>query len=120
MRLGMQVEECDAERTVVTMPVEGNTQPYGLLHGGANAALLEQTASMAANAHARSLDDSMRAVGVSLSINHLRPVKAGRVKAIAEALHRGSRMATYTVSILDEDGALVASGQLSAAIIAPK
>ena len=35
-RMGIRIVEASGERVVGTMPVEGNTQPYGLLHGGAS------------------------------------------------------------------------------------
>ena len=40
-KLGVELVEVTPERIVATMPVEGNTQPYGLLHGGASVVLAE-------------------------------------------------------------------------------
>src|SRR5215471_19700038 len=45
-RMGITIVEASAERVVDTMPVDGNTQPYGLLHGGASCVLAETLGSL--------------------------------------------------------------------------
>ncbi len=75
-RLHMTVTYVDANRATATMPVEGNTQPYGLLHGGASAALAETVASLASAVHA---GPGRIAVGVDLNITHHRSVTSGFV-----------------------------------------
>ncbi len=112
-RLGIEVHEVSAERAAGTMPVEGNTQPYGLLHGGATAALAETLGSLAAMAHAA--PDGI-AVGVDLTITHHRAVTAGSVTGVATALHRGRTTATYQIDVTDDAGNRIATSRLTCAI----
>ncbi len=113
-RLGIAVLEADAERTVATMPVAGNTQPYGLLHGGATAALAETVGSIAADLHA---GPGFAAVGIELSASHHRGVRAGRVTAVATPLHRGRRTASYEVVVTDDAGARVCTARLTCVLL---
>ena len=43
VRMGIEITQWDVQEMVGTMPVKGNRQPFGLLHGGANAVLLSST-----------------------------------------------------------------------------
>ncbi|GAE75487.1 uncharacterized domain 1 [Cutibacterium acnes JCM 18918] len=70
-KLGVKVREISPHRCVVTAPLDGNTQPMGLWHGGGSGVLVETAGSLAAMAHARTLEHS--AVGTELSVSHLRP-----------------------------------------------
>jgi len=112
-RLHISVSEVSAERVVGTMPVEGNTQPYGLLHGGATAALAETLGSLGAMAHAA--PDGI-AVGTDLTITHHRAVTEGEVTGVATPLHRGRTVASYAIAVTAPDGTLVASARLTCAI----
>jgi 1,4-dihydroxy-2-naphthoyl-CoA hydrolase len=112
-RLGIEATEVTADRAVGTMPVAGNTQPYGLLHGGATAALAETLGSLAAMAHAH--PDGI-AVGVDLSITHHRVAREGRVTGVATALYRGSTVATYAIDVTDSEGKRIATARLTCAI----
>ena len=112
-RMGIKMGAVTAERAVGTMPVAGNTQPYGLLHGGASAALAETVGSFAAMKHA---GEQGIAVGVDLNITHHRSARTGIVTATATALHRGRTTATYSISITDEDQHVVATARLTCAI----
>lgn len=109
-RLGIELLEVGPDRTVARMPVAGNTQPYGLLHGGASAALAETVGSFAAQMHA---GEGRASVGIDLNATHHRAVRAGTVTAVATALHRGSTLAAYAVEIRDGDGRLVCSARLT-------
>lgn len=109
-RLHMTVIHVSAERAVATMPVEGNTQPYGSLHGGASAALAETVGSLAAAAHA---GPDRFAVGVELNITHHRAVTSGFVRAEATALRLGSSIATYDIAIVDESDDRIATSRLT-------
>lgn len=109
-KLGIIIESVSPERAVASMPVEGNTQPYGLLHGGASAALAETVASLAAMAHAG--PDRM-AVGVDLNITHHRAATAGMVTAVATAAHLGRTVASYDIAIHNGDGDRIATARLS-------
>lgn len=109
-KLGITVESVAPECAVASMPVAGNTQPYGYLHGGASAALAETVASLAAMAHA---GPGRIAVGVDLNITHHRAVTTGNITAIATAVHLGRTVATYDVVIHSEDEKRISSGRLT-------
>ncbi|MFF9812842.1 hotdog fold thioesterase [Streptomyces sp. NPDC014006] len=109
-RMGVQILEASAERVVGTMPVEGNTQPYGLLHGGASAVLAETLGSVGSMLHGGS---TKIAVGVDLNCTHHRGVSSGLVTGVATPLHRGRSTATYEIVISDEQGRRVCSARLT-------
>ena len=94
--MGVQIIEASADRVVGTMPVEGNTQPYGLLHGGASAVLAETLGSVGAMLHGGS---SKLAVGVDLNCTHHRGGRSGLVTGVATPVHRGRSTATYEIVI---------------------
>ncbi|WP_037707178.1 PaaI family thioesterase [Streptomyces griseus] len=109
-RMGVQILEASAERVVGTMPVEGNTQPYGLLHGGASAVLAETLGSVGAMLHGGS---SKIAVGVDLNCTHHRGARSGLVTGVATPVHRGRSTATYEIVISDEQDRRVCSARLT-------
>ncbi|MCX4914087.1 MULTISPECIES: hotdog fold thioesterase [unclassified Streptomyces] len=109
-RMGVQIVEASADRVVGTMPVEGNTQPYGLLHGGASAVLAETIGSVGAMLHG---GITKIAVGVDLNCTHHRGVRSGLVTGVATPVHRGRTSATYEIVITDEDGKRVCSARLT-------
>jgi len=109
----MVVEECTAQRVVITLPVEGNTQPYGLLHGGANAVLVETAGSLGAGMHA---GPGRMVVGLDVTCTHHRGVRSGVVTAVAEPLSLGRTVTSYEVRITDESGRPVCTGRLTCLI----
>ncbi|HZF92175.1 hotdog fold thioesterase [Streptomyces sp.] len=109
-RMGVQILEASPDRVVGTMPVEGNTQPYGLLHGGASAVLAETLGSVGSMLHGGA---SRIAVGVDLNCTHHRGVRSGLVTGVATPLHRGRSTATYEIAISDEQGRRVCSARLT-------
>jgi len=109
-RMGIEVVEATAERVVARMPVEGNTQPFGLLHGGASCVLAESVGSIAANVHGA---PTHYAVGVEISCSHHRGARGGHVTATATPLRQGRQVATYHVEITDENGDSVATARLT-------
>ncbi|MFE0367222.1 PaaI family thioesterase [Streptomyces tendae] len=109
-RMGVQIVEASADRVVGTMPVEGNTQPYGLLHGGASAVLAETLGSVGSMLHGGS---SKIAVGVDLNCTHHRGVRSGLVTGVATPVHRGRSTATYEVVIRDEQDRRVCTARLT-------
>ncbi|MFC9732129.1 MULTISPECIES: PaaI family thioesterase [Streptomyces] len=109
-RMGVQILEASAEKVVGTMPVEGNTQPYGLLHGGASAVLAETLGSVGSMLHGGS---SKIAVGVDLNCTHHRGARSGLVTGVATPVHRGRSTATYEIVISDEEGRRVCSARLT-------
>lgn len=118
-RMGMEVVTCSASSATVQMPIAGNTQIHGILHGGAAAALVETAASLAASEHAKVLspDGDLIAVGTSLSISHLRPAVGGNVTAHAIAEHLGHTRTVHRVTVENEDGKIVSSALVSNRII---
>ncbi|OKL50035.1 PaaI family thioesterase [Boudabousia marimammalium] len=98
-----------------TMPVEGNTQPFGVLHGGATALLLETVGSYAAHAHAQL--SGCVAVGTELSVSHLRSVRKGTVHAFAQAQHTGKSSAVYVITVRDDTERIIATGRLTCRIL---
>lgn len=116
-RLGMVVTEASPQRVVATMPVEGNTQPAGLLHGGASAALAETVGSYASSLHAGPTKDI---VGIELNITHHRGLRSGLVTATAEALKLGARLATYEIKVTGPEGELIATSRLTCMILDKK
>lgn len=112
-RMGIEILEAAPERVVARMAVEGNRQPYGLLHGGASAVLVETLGSVGAMLHG---GPAKIAVGVDLNVTHHRGVRAGTVTALATAIHRGRSTATYEVVVSDEEGRRVCTGRLTCLI----
>ncbi|WP_425454884.1 PaaI family thioesterase [Actinokineospora cianjurensis] len=112
-KLGIRVVECAPGRVVGTMPVSGNRQPVGIMHGGANAAFAETLGSLAAWAHAGT---GGRAVGLDLSCTHHRWVSSGLVTGTATALHEGRATATYEIVIVDDRGRRTCTARLTCAI----
>jgi 1,4-dihydroxy-2-naphthoyl-CoA hydrolase len=108
--MGIEILEFGAERTVARMPVAGNTQPYGLLHGGASAVLAESIGSLAAALHA---GPDRIALGLELNCTHHRAVREGHVVGTATPLVRGRSVASYAISIADEDGRPVCTARLT-------
>lgn len=116
-KLGIRVLEQSPDRVVATMPVAGNTQSLGRLHGGASAALAEAVGSWAAMIHASTF--GMVCVGVDLNITHHRGARDGEITATATALHRGRRTATYDIRIVGADERLVATARITNLLVAP-
>ena len=111
-RMGIEVVEASAERVVGTMPVDGNTQPFGLLHGGASCVLAETLGSVGAVMHGQSVDRPF-AVGVDINATHHRGARSGLVTGVATPVHRGRTMATYEVIITDETGERVCTARIT-------
>lgn len=114
-RMGIEVHEVSAERATGTMPVAGNTQPAGLLHGGASVVLAETLGSMAAVAHA---GPGRTAVGIEISATHHRAVRDGYVTGTATALHLGQTVASYEVTVEDSTGRRVCTTRLTCLVVA--
>ncbi len=114
-RMGIELKEISAERVVATMPVEGNTQPYGLLHGGASVVLAETLGSVGSAIHA--YPDRL-SVGVDINATHHRAARSGVVTGVATAIHLGRTMASYEVVISDERGKRVCTARITCALVA--
>jgi 1,4-dihydroxy-2-naphthoyl-CoA hydrolase len=115
-RLGLEWLDIGTRQIVARIPVEGNTQVYGILHGGATAALLESVGSIG-TAVVAGMEKLV--AGIQLSVNHLRSVRAGHVVATGVPLRVGRTVAVWDMRVHDDDGNLVASGTLTVAIREP-
>ncbi|MFJ2029507.1 PaaI family thioesterase [Streptosporangium sp. NPDC087985] len=109
-RMGIEITEAGPERVVGRMPVEGNIQPYGLLHGGASCVLAETLGSTGAAIHA---GPGRIAVGIEINATHHRSATSGYVTGIATRIHGGRTLATYDIEITDEQGRRVCTSRLT-------
>ncbi|CAL9392551.1 Proofreading thioesterase EntH [Streptomyces sp. enrichment culture] len=109
-RMGLVITHAAPERVVGTLPVEGNTQPYGLLHGGASAVLAETLGSVGAMLHG---GPTKLAVGVDLNCTHHRGLTSGTVTGTATPVHRGRSTTTYEIAVTDEQDRRVCSARLT-------
>lgn len=100
-RMGIVWHELTPQHSVASMPVEGNRQPAGILHGGAHVVLAESMGSIAANVHAGA---GQLAMGIELNASHSRSVAAGFVVATCDAIHLGSTLTTHEIVVRDEAG----------------
>ena len=113
-KMGIELTEISAERVVATMPVDGNTQPYGLLHGGASVVLAETLGSVGSAIHA--YPDAV-SVGVDINATHHRAATTGTVTGVATAIHLGRTMASYEVVVTDERGKRLCTSRITCALI---
>ena len=109
-RMGIEIIEASAERVVGRMPVAGNTQPYGLLHGGASCVLAESLGSTGASLHA---GPGRIAMGVEIHATHHRPAAEGPVTGVATRLHGGRTLAAYEIVITDSEDHRVCTARLT-------
>lgn len=112
-RMGMTVTEARDGCVRGTMPVEGNTQPFGLLHGGASAVLAESLGSIAGAIHA---GWGTLVVGVDLNCTHHRAVRDGHIHGTATPLHEGRTVASYDIRIVDDEDRPVCTARLTCLI----
>ncbi|GAA2158626.1 hotdog fold thioesterase [Actinomadura napierensis] len=108
--MGVEYLEVSAERVVGRMPVKGNTQPYGLLHGGASCVLAETLGSAGSAMHA---GPGRIAVGIELNATHHRSATDGYVTGVATRAHGGRTLATYDIVITDEQDRRVCTARLT-------
>ena len=113
-KMGIRLTAVSVERLEATMPVEGKTQPYGMLHGGASVVLAESLGSMGSALHAA---PERVAVGVDINATHHRAVTSGLVTGVATAIHLGRTMAAYEVVITDDRGRRVCTSRITCALV---
>lgn len=116
-KLGIQILEATPQRLVATMPVEGNQQAIGLLHGGANVVLAESLGSIGTALHA-GLD--RRIVGVDINATHHKAVISGIVTAVATPITLGKTLCTYEIVITNEDGERTCTARITCLILAKR
>ena len=108
--MGIRMVECVPDRVVLAMPVEGNTQPFGLLHGGANAVLVETAGSIGAAMHA---GPGSMVVGLDINVTHHRSAREGVVTAVATPLSLGRTVTSYEVTVTDAEERPLCTGRLT-------
>jgi 1,4-dihydroxy-2-naphthoyl-CoA hydrolase len=109
-KMGIQLVELTAERAVATMPVVGNTQPIGILHGGAHVVLAESLGSFAANVHAHPWG---YAVGIELNASHHASISEGVVTGTCTAVKLGRSLTTHEIKMTDEKGTLLSTVRIT-------
>ena len=116
--LGIVFTDSDENSIEATMPVNPKVhQPFGLLHGGATAALAE---SLGSSGSAMLLDSDVDVVGIEINANHLRSVKSGIVTAKGELLHKGRKVHVWDIKVTDEKGKLISVCRLTNMILPRK
>jgi len=113
-KMGVRILEQSAERVVATMPVEGNRQSFGLLHGGASIAFAEALGSWAAVIHA---GPGRSAVGLDINATHHRSARSGLVTGVATAIRLGRTVTSHEVVLTDEDGNRLCTARITNLII---
>ena len=113
-KMGIEILEASPERLVGRMPVEGNTQPIGLLHGGANVVLAESLGSIGTALHAG--PDRM-IVGVDINATHHKSARSGYVTAVATAISLGRTLCSYQIEITNEDGQRTCTARITCLIL---
>jgi 1,4-dihydroxy-2-naphthoyl-CoA hydrolase len=111
--MGIEIVEATPARVVARMPVEGNTQPYGVLHGGASCVLAETIGSVGSALHA---GPERIVMGVEISASHHRSATEGHVTGVATRLHGGRTLTTYEIVISDDRDRRVCTARLTCVI----
>jgi len=117
MKMGIEIIEASPSRLVGTMPVEGNTQPIGLLHGGANVVLAESLGSIGTQLHA---GPNRRIVGVDINATHHKSATSGIVTAVATAVTLGKTLCCYEVEITNDKDERTCSARITCLILAER
>ena len=113
-KMGIEIIEASPERLVATMPVEGNTQPIGLLHGGANVVLAESLGSIGTQLHAGA---DRKIVGVDINATHHKSATSGIVTAVATAISLGKTLCSYNVEIKNDKGERTCTARITCLIL---
>jgi uncharacterized protein (TIGR00369 family) len=109
-RMGITITDVSPTRATGTMPVAGNTQPYGLLHGGASCVLAETLGSLGAALHA---GPGRLTFGIEISATHHRGATEGDVTGVATLVHGGRTLASYEIVITDDRGRRTCTARLT-------
>lgn len=116
-KMGIEIIEASPSRLVGTMPVEGNTQPIGLLHGGANVVLAESLGSIGTQLHAGA---NRKIVGVDINATHHKSATSGIVTGVATAITLGKTLCSYQVKITNEKGERTCTARITCLILAER
>jgi uncharacterized protein (TIGR00369 family) len=114
LKMGVVILEQSAERVVATLPVAGNRQSFGLLHGGASVAFAEALGSWAAVIHA---GPGKSAVGLDINATHHRSAESGLVTGTATAISLGRRVTSHEIVIRDDRDRLLCTARITNLIV---
>ncbi|MEI7539884.1 MAG: hotdog fold thioesterase [Actinomycetes bacterium] len=116
-KMGIKILEAQPGRLVGTMPVEGNTQPMGLLHGGANVVLAESLGSIGTSLHA---GPTRKIVGVDINATHHKSATSGIVTGVATAISLGKTLCSWEIIITNEAGERTCTARITCLILAER
>jgi len=116
-KMGIKIIEAEPGRLVGTMPVDGNTQPMGLLHGGANVVLAESLGSIGTSLHA---GPTRKIVGVDINATHHKSATSGLVTGVATALSLGKTLCSWEIVITNEAGERTCTARITCLILAER
>ena len=115
-KMGIEILEASPEKMVGRMPVEGNTQPIGLLHGGANVVLAESLGSIGTQLHA---GPDRKIVGVDINATHHKSATSGYVTGVATPISLGRTLCVYEIVITNEAGQRTCTARITCLILNP-
>ena len=116
-KMGIKILEAEPGRLVGTMPVEGNTQPMGLLHGGANVVLAETLGSIGTSLHA---GPNRKILGVDINATHHKSATTGLVTGVATAISLGKTLCSWEIIITNEAGERTCTARITCLILAER
>ena len=116
-KMGIEITEASLTRLVGTMPVEGNTQPMGILHGGASVVLAESLGSVGTQLNA---GENRRIVGIDINATHHKATAKGKVTGVATAVSIGKTLCCWDIVITNEDGQRTCTARITCMILADR
>lgn len=120
-KLGIYYHHMDPEKILASMPVGGNEQNAGILHGGAHMVLAEGLGSIASILHVRiNLELTRNVVGTELGATHHRPAVKGRVWGTCTPINLGRQLTVHEIVMRDDDGRRLSTARMTNMILAPR
>ena len=117
--IGIEITDIGDDFISGKMPVDERTvQPFGLLHGGASAALAETLGSIAGGIKVYSNNETV--VGIEINANHLKSARDGWVYGKATPIRIGKKIQVWNIEITNEDDDLICVSRLTLAVIPKK
>jgi uncharacterized protein (TIGR00369 family) len=116
-KMGIKIIEASSNRIVATMPVDGNRQVIGLLHGGANVVLAESLGSIGTSLHA---GFDRKIVGIDINATHHKSATSGLVTGVATAITLGKTLCTWEIVISNEAGERTCTARITCLILAKR
>ena len=116
-KMGIEITEASPQRLVGTMPVVGNRQPMGLLHGGANVVLAESLGSIGSLIHA---GPGRKVVGIDINATHHKSATEGIVTGVATAITLGKTLCVWDIVITNEAGERTCTARITCLILAKR